>query len=521
MSEEDRIRSALLENLLLLYPQGPPADETQIQKWLSEIVNNDAVPTMTPACYETAMVQAVEDWKTQAAANKRDVSADPSISSSNKKANQQQPTQSSFSLFAQLDSAMFAPRMTLDDFQAATTPKERLALFQKVPQVDDLVLDWNKVLPLLQDGLYGSSSTTTSLDYAKLHRKWFGQGRASTEHWSIRCDLCQNILTAIMNLVVTTSSSQHKNYTTTEPPQGTSFSATQQQLYSSWILWRDMWMDLSLHQPLGHDETTSGSPTMIMGQQVLLLLRNLEMSSADDSVAVYFPAHFLAMVDPLASWFQAWTARMTPAEVWSVLKSTEILPDLWQRCGSSTDTKTILTNECQSQSQVLHATLRQHSLSILRSILVNTRVQWFPSSYIWGNEDGQPSLHSQTVLSLESLKENFDTGSKQDGSRAGDEHCLGEMLSSNAGISNDQLNQLFHVFFHVGISLKRKADDAQAKTLAVICAEAIDVILYGAKAKEASKNLFVQMLKQCQDHLFQQDTLCFEGMLSDLFKRME
>ena len=478
MSDDDRIRSALVDNLFLLYPQGPPADETQIRTWLSQIVQNEAVAMTSPDGYEVAIAQAVAEWKTKAAENNQQKIDNP-INSQQK--TKKQPA--SFSLFSQLDSSMFAPRMALEDFQAVTTAEERLPLFEKVANIDDLIFDWNEVLPLVQDGLNSDGAT----DYAKLHRKWFGQGRASMEHWNIRCDLCQNILTAIMNLVTSSRDSQSKDETTSD-----SFSASQQAVYSLWILWYEMWMDL-MQQPLIHNENTIGSPTVTMGQQVLLLMRNLESSTG------YSVPSFLALVDPLASWFQAWAARMTPPELLSVLVDTDILPDLWQRCDASKDAGMILTEQCQSQSQLLTVVPKHHALSMLRSILVTTRVLLFPASCIWENDE-HSSLKPQSMLTIESLQDNFDTVAKHATDGTSEENSIGDLfLSKHAGsLTDDQIDQLFQLFFRVGCGLNSIVDkNSHALTLA--CAEAIEVLLYGARSRKESKDVFAEMLRQCRD----------------------
>ena len=491
MSDNDRIRSALVENLLLLYPQGPPADEAQIRTWLSQIIQNEAVAMTLPDDYDVAMAQAVEEWKTQAAANKQQKIDNPDQQKTKK-----QPT--SFSLFSQLDSSMFAPRMTLEDFQAVTTTEERLPLFEKVANIDDLTFDWNEVLPLIQDGL----NSHGIMDYAKLHRKWFGQGRASMEHWNSRCDLCQNILTAIMNLVTGSRDTQIKDETTVG-----SFLAREQELFSLWILWYEMWMDL-MQQPLIHNENTIGSPTMTMGQQVLLLMRNLENSTG-------YSAHsLLALVDPLASWFQAWAARMTPPELLSVLVDTDVLPDLWQRCIANEDACMILTEQCQSQSQVLEVAPRQHALSMLRSILVTTRVVLFPASCIWENDE-PISLKPPSMLTMESLKDKFDTVAKTATDGPSEENSIGDLFSSkDAGSTDGQIGQLFQLFFRVGCSLNSN-NNKSSRALALVCAEAIEVLLCGTRSRKESKEIFVEMRRQCQDLVSSQPNKgCFVAFVS-------
>ena len=154
---EDSVRAALVENLLLLYPQGPPADLTLIRKWTQEILQHETVVAMTANSegeiaeqvnFHRALAIAMEEWEDKA--EPAAVIEDQDTEMSEKK---QQPFKS-VSLFAQMDAGLWgAPRILLEDLQAVATAEARLDLLKKVAHVDDVLYDWNDILPMLQEGL--------------------------------------------------------------------------------------------------------------------------------------------------------------------------------------------------------------------------------------------------------------------------------------------------------------------------------------------------------------------------------
>ena len=475
---EDTIRTALVENLLLLYPQGPPADLTLIRKWTREILQHETVVAMTTNSnsegevaeqvnFHRALAIAMEEWEDKA--KPAAIMEDQDTEMSEKKQPQQQFK--SVSLFAQMDAGLWgAPRILLEDLQAVPTPEARLDLLKKVAHVDDVLYDWNEVLPMLQEGLHLQDNTIV-LEYYNLHRKWFGQGRASMEHLSIRWDLCQDILSAVVTLVTTQWAAECNQCITNEK-----FTGAQETLFNLWQLWYDMWFD-SLQQPMGHDEDRG--LMFSMGHQVLLLIRSLEIgeqpSSSDHPSSLVYPAHFLALVDPTASWFRAWTFRMIPAQLVELLSSTDILPDLFQRLASNKECGCVL-KECQTRAQLLGAALVQHSVSMLESILLCTRLQWFPSSCVW--QDDLTELRPQSLLSLASLKDKVDAASDQANmmTNGNDGRNALNVLSSHAVISSEQLGQLFDLFLQFGETSNKD------ETMVKICTRAVEALFLGARS---------------------------------------
>jgi hypothetical protein len=532
---EDRISAALLENLLLLYPHGPPADEAQIRKWMEEIVgceglemqiqqeqnensttSADGGNAVVTSVYERGLERAVKEWKLKASAEET-----PTLQGDASKAKVQKK---SFSLFDQMDQGLWGtPRISMEEIQATATTNmaERLTVLQKVFHVDDLMLDWKDVLPLLQEGVREETDQQIINDFWMLHRKWFDQGRASTEHLSIRYDLCQNVLAAIANLVMS-----HWNDTSTWRMQEDSFTDTQEYLIDLWSLWYEMWYDL-MQQPVGVQE--ENGPMGNMGRMVLFLIRDmgLEGSSSDsdrDQIILY-PAHMLAFVDPTASWFRAWTTRMTPVELTRLANFEDICPDLWQRAFHGEILMLLL--ERQSHSLLLSVALRQHSLSIIRSILACTRLQWFPSACIW--EHGQLALKPRELLTIETLKQECGRIGASTTSANGGNQSYPNFLKPFSGITCEQATQLFELFLQVGDTTGSLGFDQDlAKPIATICAEAIETILLGVRLIGSSDNngeattaCTTKLLSQLQARTTNIEKGSFDKLLVNLVNGLE
>jgi hypothetical protein len=418
----------------------------------------------------------------------------------------------SFSLFAQLDAASWgASRITMDDLETATTPEERLSMLQKVAHVDDVVMDWKEVSPLLQEGL---SIPDLSADFIQLHRKWFDQGRASNEHFPIRCDLCDNILLSILKFVVNNWGSEHQI-------QQERISPAQETLFDLWSLWNDMWCDL-MKQPTSCEDL-KGSSLETMGQQVLLLLRNLETPNEESQSFALYPSHILALVDPSARWFSCWAARMAPPQLVRLLRTAEVLPDLWQRISSSQEF--LFLDQCKTLPELLGAALRQSSLSLWKSILVCTRVHWLPVSFVWAS-DTSPRL--STPLTIERLMLAYEAMAKH--MDKAEEETLHQMLSSAAGTSSAQLVQQFEIFMNVGVLSMTGSNQENRYVLGSVCAEAIETLLWGAMPKLGSSEreccfeAFPTIWKKCQEYIPQEETAIdsqsFDGLLSSIVGRI-
>ena len=96
-------------------------------------------------------------------------------------------------------------------------------------------MDWNEISPLMKQDLL-DPSTEHVLEIIKLHRKWFDQGRSSSEYTSLLYSLCQNLIETIVAEVIR---SENK-------PTGEIDGATRELLIALVQNWRDMWLDLMI-----------------------------------------------------------------------------------------------------------------------------------------------------------------------------------------------------------------------------------------------------------------------------------
>ncbi|CAB9528217.1 expressed unknown protein [Seminavis robusta] len=117
---EDRICEALVDNLLLLYPNGPPAEDAQIGKWMEEIVQFEGISlqiqqelrakddtdrdndTAVRSIYEKGLERAVTEWKARAAENQKQPEPAPTDVDAKQKVQKK-----SFSLFDQMDQGLW------------------------------------------------------------------------------------------------------------------------------------------------------------------------------------------------------------------------------------------------------------------------------------------------------------------------------------------------------------------------------------------------------------------------------
>ena len=512
--EEDLVTYTLVENLLLLYPDGPPFDENQIRKWLRELVGQSTASPdkgdknceATEEKLKMAVTRAVQEWKRRSKEGK---------SKSNLPSTKKQQKHS-FSLFAQLDAASWgAPRITVDDIQAASTPEEQILVLQKVAHVDDIVLDWNHISPLLQEGL---GTIDLAEEYIELHRNWFDHGRASTEHWVIRCDLCQNVLQAIVQTIITGGWESESKLLGSGKSH---LSAFHQAFFNLWTLWNDMWFDL-MQNPVGQDGSRGSLERM--GVLVLRLLKNLGTKHSGQQISAFqvHPAHFLALVDPSARWFKVWATHLTPPHLFQMLHTADLLPTIWQRISSHS---CVLPSRCSSLPEMLEAVLYQHSLCFMGTILTCMRLKCFPTSLIWGL-DGV-SLKAVTLLSLEALKgvgqDSFPAGFQWADIEDENNDCFDLSTASSArALSDNQMLELFQFFLKAGKDSNLDTGE-DAQNLGTVCAEAVEVLLMGTLSETCYKSGFHSIFTLCQKYVAQSNSLgvcsSFDFFLSRIVQR--
>ena len=361
--QADELASQLSETLALHFPQGPPIQEDdQIKRWLRELAeavkatSSDSNSERSDDILNEIVRLAVEKWKRR----------DPDDT--------EVPTRSVATSFSLLDQLSAMPRRIFyNDIEAASSPGERLQLLQQVDHVDDVASDWTNVMELLFSGLKQGDYTN---EYLELHRKWFEQCTSSAEHTSLQYGLCTNVVKAMR---------QHfGNCVHVAHTDGLAFDNSQEHAFVMIQLWHSMWMSAVKHV---RPDDACEMAFLVMG-----LMRNLAYSMP--ARFVLLPAHLVALVDPYAHWFAQWIRHdVSPANAVTDLLSTGLLYDLMQRCrarghiewnqppngdpDSDTDVINIQKGEHIHIAQWERA-LFVHSLCMVRSILVSTRVGLFP-----------------------------------------------------------------------------------------------------------------------------------------------
>jgi hypothetical protein len=234
--------------------------------------------------------------------------------------------------------------VSIDDIVQAPSDQERLIILQKVSHVDDILLDWSQVLPLVRQGLLyddiddddvhtimrmeqkeddnnnnnnnkeeeganqkdssssSLGSTTTkaaaadmALKYLQLHRTWFDQGRMSTEHVGLQYDLCRNVMVAIQKRMVTlltscTTTTMATTTTTTSSSamaETASLKSNKKQKWDQDTLlmhqvqtWHDMWLDIMQRGLYSEEAAQDMEITMFLWMRDF---RDSTLTDADES----------------------------------------------------------------------------------------------------------------------------------------------------------------------------------------------------------------------------------------------
>lgn len=428
----EELASCLSDTLSLHYPQGPPLhDDKLVKRWLEELAQ------VTEAHGEVVRL-AIQQWKAR----------DPETVVT-------RAPVTSFSLLDQL-SAM-PKRIFYDEIEAVSSLIERLQLLEQVDHVDDVASDWDKVLNMLFAGLTEGDYCS---DYAELHRKWFDQCSSSVEYTSLQFGLCSNVVKALRH--------HYGRQVHVSDTEGLKFSNPQQHAFSMVQLWYVMWM--SAHFSL--DDTHRMTCDM-MG-----LIRNLGSPTA--TRFVLNPAHLLALADPYANWLAHWIRQdVSLGAALNGLLSTGFLHDVMQRCRDQgrvewkehpvhVDAIVIEEGDHVQMSQLKYA-LWVHSLCILRSVLVTTRIVLFPWTEL-RKEAPHPDFFASDVPQAESYQ---------------------PIVCQNPPVDEVQC-----VMTHFVMMLQSTTADTK---LATICCEAIETILWGLQDDKT----FCDILQTVLDRLGQ------------------
>lgn len=262
----------------------------------------------------------------------------------------------SFSLMDQLQGG-FAMPISLEDIEGATSSQERLTVFQKIIYSEDLLMDWNKIYPLLMNDLSASFlvNPDLALKLVNLHRKWFSQGRCSNEYTPLLYGICENLLKTLAKTIHLKKS---------EAIQDAASETTQSSVVVALVQnWRDMWLDLMQRNQYSEDLAEEMEKLLF---KLFLKPGSCKMSRIAQKV--------LALVDPSAAWFQSWTNHvMMNGRLLSLFRTSEgdtkILPECWTYIRSFPDT---------GDNDVDDIPFKLYSTAILSAVLCRTRVSQFP-----------------------------------------------------------------------------------------------------------------------------------------------
>ncbi len=361
--ENERVEAmaiSLEEQLSIAYPDGPsffrlansgPGNEegngeqiedARFRASVEQVIDGLAYQSDIDE-FKKAMAIVVHRWKAKNSNDKNSTTAEGNkIPAGAKK---------SLSLFDQLQGG-FALPVTFDQIEEASSTEERLKVFQKIEYLEDLLMDWNKISPLLRMDLSQSFVTnlTHSLELIDLHRKWFHKGRSSSEYTPLLFGICENLLQTLVNVI----SSAETNVLANDPE------ASLNTIVISLVQdWKDMWLDLMQRDQ--YSEELAGD----MEKQMLELF----VGPPGCKVSTLARKE-LALVDPSAKWFHSWTYQVqTHDHLISLLRDAKALPELW--------------TQMQTFRNIFERTLDDtlselHSTAIVSIVLCRSRLSHFP-----------------------------------------------------------------------------------------------------------------------------------------------
>jgi hypothetical protein len=303
--------------------------------------------------------------------------------------------------------------ITWDRIQQQTDQDSQLKLLLKVQHMDDIHPDWDKVCPLLLQGLQQqiSSTTTTATtsdnsdandvvvvddpssagDFIKLHETLFDQSRSSPEYTTAQIQLCQNIVTVLRESLALVSTASASTNTSIRSP-------TAQRLLRRLVraFW-DMWMDWMVCR--GGGPNSNVNLVESIGRDVWSCYSN--DNSDSDKIEGTFPSVLMQVVmkeqDPYAQWFTSWVAHLPPPKVVSLVESSPQLVGSMVLACESTATG-YNGGDSNDNDHDNHDELCRHSLVLLASILRQTRVSLFPWHIIILNDNGALALASVSRL---------------------------------------------------------------------------------------------------------------------------
>ena len=430
--EQERIQeivASVADQLDYLYPNGIPQEDANLKQYMNNIL--EGLRQTDADSFSDDYEELLDAMGLVAKKLKSNdgVSVDEP----------QKTAATTFSLLDQLQGG-FAPPVALEEILEASSSEARLDIFKKIKYVDDLLVDWKEIRPILKTDL--QTNDNAALECLQLHRSWFDQARSSTEYLHLQYDLCQNLMDSIVTHYFSTENSN-----------------VDYNLFVDLIQnWHDMFLDI---MQCGH---YSRALAENMEVSMMFLLRDISLqSSIGEEVSDIMPVHILALIDDQARWFRCWADHVSPNYLVSLLERTEILPEIIARWHLPND-------DSSDQSSVANEALRLQSVAILAGIVNRTRVALFP----WYLLSQTPSTPLDPK-SIESLGPSTGTSAQT------------ELKDPSIA----ELGAILEIFLNA-------APDGAKVEWTRTCFNVIELILRGAKKDDA---IFDHLLSTVQSHL--------------------
>jgi hypothetical protein len=336
---EDRLVEAmatsLSENLIYYYPDGK-YDERQVKLWLEECVayiRRHTTSEQQQQQQQQREQRLVKQGFTQALLLSKQGSIFPMAPAGGR----QNPAPSFSLLDALTSSGGLASIVGWEQVQQAETAQDKLKRLLTIEYMDDVLPDWNDFRVCLLQGLRETNDTTTAAGYLQLHKRWFGRTRSLLDYQSIQIDLCQNVVTVMVEKQQSAETISETD--PTAPLLG---------------LFHVMWMDWMLRGLYVQDDRV-----WEIGRTAWNCMQNLNILEQ------------MMTVDPYAHWFYSWMAHFPPQRILELVAAAEddsFLPSWIDRC----------QRQLLGKTAPVDLAFCNYALSILRTILVGTRVALFP-----------------------------------------------------------------------------------------------------------------------------------------------
>jgi hypothetical protein len=355
-----------------------------------------------------------------------------------------------------------------------TSLPEKLTMLWQVEYIDDLLPDWDDVSRFLQAGLFLFLEEENSIDNTKsilqLHRKWFHQTRGSSnnpEYRTLQIDLAQNLVSAVKHWLLETDKPNKRIDADNNDDHVAAVVGTVLDMFGDWV-----------------DRTGAFDPSNECMQAIGTAIWDW-LGGSNQRLP-----HIIRRHCPYAAWFAKWAvAYMTPEQTIALVSrkspfnfqqggNTTTLYQMFAPASQSLDemsssaatTTATTTNNNKRDVDDSHYATAVFALSILKSVLVSTRVSRFPWHLLLLQPQPTGPQQQQLVSTLESSATTETTNAIQS-------RLLNYYLQLMHGSLMATSTRITQVGDDV-VPLRISDDDYQT---IVLCVDAIDTIMCGTR----------------------------------------